>query len=73
MFYPLGPEVSRHWFHVRQRRARLDEVLLPDTRVVHWYGSVKNQLLTDGIDSPYVRSHAARQLFSELALPFAEG
>lgn len=71
VFYPLGPEVSRHWFYVRGHRGRLQEVLLPETRVVHWYGSVKTDLLTSVIDPDYVRANARRQLFSELALPFA--
>jgi hypothetical protein len=71
VFYPLGPEISRHWFQVRGRRAPLDEVLLPDTRVVHWYGSVRTRALTERIDPPYVRANAGRQLFSALALPFA--
>jgi hypothetical protein len=71
VFYPLGPELSRHWFYLRDGRARLKQVLLPQTRVVHWYGSVKNQVLTSAIDPEYVRANAGRQLFSELALPFA--
>jgi hypothetical protein len=71
VFYPLGPEVSRHWFHLRGARAPLDEVLLPETRVVHWYGSVRTNVLTSRIDPAYVRAHASRQLFSALALPFA--
>jgi hypothetical protein len=71
VFYPLGPEVSRHWFHVRGSGGRLRDVLLPETRVVHWYASVKNDVLTSVIDPDYVRANARRQLFSELALPFA--
>lgn len=71
VFYPLGPEVSRHWFHVRDGRAPLAKVLLPETRVVHWYGSIRTRTLTSRIDPDYVRANAGRQLFSELALPFA--
>jgi hypothetical protein len=70
VFYPLGPELSRHWFYLREG-GRLDKVLLPETRVVHWYGSVGNAALTSTIDPDYVRANARRQLFSELALPFA--
>jgi hypothetical protein len=73
VFYPLGPEVSRHWFYRRRGQARLDRVLLPETRVVHWYASVGNQKVTSVIDPAYVRANAGRQLFSELALPFAGG
>jgi len=71
VFYPLGPEISRHWFHLRRSAAPLAKVLLPDTRVVHWYGSIHTRDLTSRIDPAYVRAHAGRQLFSALALPFA--
>ena len=71
VFYPLGPEVSRHWFHLRGGRPLLAKVVLPETRVVHWYGSVRTRVLTSRIDPDYVRAHAGRQLFSALALPFA--
>ncbi|MES1164204.1 MAG: glycosyltransferase, partial [Verrucomicrobiota bacterium] len=72
VFYPLGPELSRHWFYLRGGQVSLARVLLPETRVVHWYGSVGNQKLTSAIDPAYVRANAGRQLFSRLALPFAE-
>ena len=71
VFYPLGPEISRHWFDVRGADAPLARVLLPETHVVHWYGSVRTRFLTSRIDPDYVRAHAGRQLFSALALPFA--
>jgi hypothetical protein len=71
VFYPLGPELSRHWFYLRGGGERLPDVLRPETRVVHWYGSVKNAMLTSAIDPDYVRKNARRQLFSQLALPFA--
>jgi hypothetical protein len=38
VFYPLPPEISEHWFRIG-RSVRLDAVLLPETRVVHWYAS----------------------------------
>lgn len=71
VFYPLGPEVSRHWFHLGRGTAPLARVLFPETRIVHWYGSVGNQKLTERIDPAYVKANASRQLFSQLALPFA--
>ena len=71
VFYPLGPEMSRHWFHLRAGRARdLQRVLLPETRVVHWYSSADSGRVTARIDPAYVRDNAERQLFSALALPF---
>jgi hypothetical protein len=72
VFYPLGPEISRHWFHVRGGAgSSLAKALLPDTHVVHWYGSLRTRVLASRIDPDYVRAHAACQLFSALALPFA--
>jgi glycosyl transferase-like sugar-binding protein len=70
VFYPLGPEISVHWFR-QSRRVRLDEALLPETRLVHWYASVRTRAIVPGIDPAYVRAHASTQLFSALALPFA--
>ncbi len=71
VFYPLGPEISLHWFR-RGRHPRLDDVLLPTTRLVHWYASVRTREIVPHIDPAYVRAHAATQLFSALALPFID-
>jgi mannosyltransferase OCH1-like enzyme len=42
-FYPLGPEVSRHYF---RRRARPDlvaqRILRPETSALHWYSSLSD-------------------------------
>ena len=69
VFFPLGPEISQHWFRMR-RTLPLDEVLEPDTRVVHWYASVRTRRLVPKIDPDYVRANAEHQLFSALARPF---
>ncbi len=68
VFYPLAPEISRFWFRTCRRPA-LDEILLPETRIVHWYSSVRNRAVVDRIDPAFVRQHHARQRFSALALP----
>lgn len=68
VFYPLGPEISEHWFRIRRELPPLEQVIGPDTRVVHWYASVRTQKLVPRIDAAYVRAHAKRQLFSALAL-----
>ncbi|HEY2590188.1 MAG TPA: glycosyltransferase [Steroidobacteraceae bacterium] len=65
VFYPLAPEISEHWFRV-SRRVRLDAVLSRDTRVVHWYASVRTQSKIAAIDPSYVRRHRDRQLYSAL-------
>ena len=67
VFYPLGPEVSEHWFRMRDR-ADLDEVLAPTTRVIHWYASVRTKAIVPHIDAAYVETHAPHQLFSAAAI-----
>lgn len=71
VFYPLGPEISEHWFRLG-RRARLTGLLEPRTRVVHWYASVRTRDIVPQIGPAYVRRHAGRQLFSALAAPFVD-
>ncbi len=71
-FYPLGPEISIHWFR-HTRRARLAEVLQPETRLVHWYASVRTRDILPAINPDYVRARAGTQLFSALAAPFVDG
>jgi hypothetical protein len=71
VFFPLGPEISEHWFR-EARHVDLAQVLSPDTRLVHWYGSVRTKHLVPRIDPDYVRAHAQHQLWSALALPFTE-
>lgn len=69
LFYPLGPEISRHWFRVKHlRTVDLSTVLDPATVVVHWYASVRNRAIVDRMDAAFVRAHASRQLLSALAL-----
>ncbi|HRE92375.1 MAG TPA: glycosyltransferase [Myxococcota bacterium] len=53
VFYPLGPEISQHWFKPA-RRLRLDEMVRPETRVVHWYASVRCAEILPVIDRAWV-------------------
>ena len=66
VFYPLPPEISEHWFRIG-RNVRLDAVLSAETRVVHWYASVRTKARVAQIDPDYVRNHRESQLFSALA------
>lgn len=68
VFYPLGPEISEHWFRLRQEVA-LPSVLAPQTRVVHWYASVRTRAIVPRVDAGYVRRHRHDQLFSALVEP----
>lgn len=70
MFYPLPPEISEQWFRL-QRHLDVSSVLLPDTRIVHWYASVRTRDWVPRIDPSFVRAHADRQMISQLCLPFA--
>lgn len=69
-FFPLGPEISTHWFR-KANPEDLARIVAPSTCLVHWYGSVRTKHLVAKIDPDYVRAHARQQLFSALALPFA--
>ena len=71
-FYPLAPVISDHWFKVRPRVPALDDVLDPETFVVHWYASILAAEILPFINADYVRQHSDRQLFSALALPLLD-
>lgn len=58
VFYPLGPEISAHWFRPT-RRVDLTTMVLPETRVVHWYASVRADHLVPTLDRAWVRTNAA--------------
>ncbi|HEY7979693.1 MAG TPA: glycosyltransferase [Rhizomicrobium sp.] len=64
-FYPLPPEISEHWFRIG-RDVRLNEVLLAETRIVHWYASVRTKSRVALIAPDYVREHRNHQLYSAL-------
>ena len=71
VFYPLGPELSQHWFRL-DGSARLAEVLTPATHVVHWYASVRTRELVPTVTPRWVERNRERQLLSSLlfqALP----
>jgi hypothetical protein len=65
VFYPLPPEISEHWFRIG-RGVRLGAVLSAETRVAHWYASVRTKSQVALIDPAYVREHRERQLYSAL-------
>lgn len=65
VFYPLPPEISEHWFRIGHD-VRLNDVLSAETRVVHWYASVRTKSRVAQIDPKYVREHRDRQLYCAL-------
>jgi hypothetical protein len=64
-FYPLGPEISEHWFKSRPG-VRLADAIGPETLLVHWYASVRTAPYVARIDRAWIREHADRELFSAL-------
>lgn len=65
VFYPLGPEISEHWFKTRAR-VRLEDAVRPETLLVHWYASVRTEPYVSRIDREWIDAHAGRELFSTL-------
>ena len=71
VFYPLGPEISEHWFRINGNPV-IDEVIAPETVLVHWYASVRTKHIVPKINSEYIRTNATRQLFSRMASRLCE-
>ncbi|MDX2055474.1 MAG: glycosyltransferase [Polyangiaceae bacterium] len=70
-FYPLGPEISEHWFR-SQRPLALSEMLDDSTLSVHWYASVRTANYTRDITAESIRRDAGHQPYAALAEPFIE-
>ena len=68
-FFPIGPEVSQHWFR-EHTAVELDEMLFDETRVIHWYASVRTKAIIPKIDPSFIRRHADSIAFCRAALPF---
>ena len=71
-FYPLGPEISQHWFR-DGTAAVVDELVQPETRVVHWYASVRTNAIVPTVDAAWVRAHADRVAIAALCERYAGG
>ncbi|MBO7383728.1 MAG: hypothetical protein J6U07_03825 [Fibrobacter sp.] len=67
-FYPLGPEISAHWFKPKTSN-KLDELILKDTCVVHWYNSVEGRFLHTKVSAEWVKENPTTA-FSELSKEF---
>jgi hypothetical protein len=64
-FYPLGPEISMHWFR-RDSAEHLGELVGPRTFVVHWYSSLEKNLAKP-ISASWIREDVERTAFAALA------
>ena len=69
VFYPVGPEISEHWFRAGSS-ARAGDLVRPETLVVHWYASVRTKAIIPLVDRTWVKNNSHRIAFAELALPF---
>jgi len=64
-FYPVGPDISVHLFRKGSAK-RLDKILLPQTRIVHWYNSVEKVYLRQQLNLKWIESHPT-SAFAKLA------
>jgi Glycosyltransferase sugar-binding region containing DXD motif len=64
-FSPLPPEISEHWFRIG-RPGPMAAVLAEDTRVVHWYASIRSRSFVAHISPAYIQENRGRQLYSQL-------
>jgi hypothetical protein len=69
-FYPLGPEVSIHWFSPASAR-RIDDMVRTRTHVVHWYSSLESRLSSGPLTRSWVTQHATTA-FARLAAPYLD-
>jgi hypothetical protein len=64
-FYPLGPEISRHYLRPRQdAREAARRIVHTDTHVIHWYASVSELA---HYDEARVLSERGQSVFAQLA------
>ncbi|NPD65197.1 glycosyl transferase [Lichenicola cladoniae] len=65
VFSPLAPEISAHWFRTG-RTVPLAAILSTETRIVHWYASVRTHARVASITPESVLKNRHRQLYSAL-------
>lgn len=69
-FYPVGPEMSLHYFRYYSDPGRVSAQLLDEeTTVIHWYASVADLL---ALGSESVRAAGASSVYSHLCRPYAD-
>ena len=68
-FYPVGPEISQHWF--REGGAADAEAMIEErTHVIHWYASVRTREVVPKITPDFVAERAGSLAFCKLAQPY---
>ena len=71
VFFPLGPEISQHWF--RQGTAdSLDEILSPETAIIHWYASVRTKAIVPKLSPDTIRADRHNNALCRMASEFLD-
>ena len=68
-FFPIGPEVSQHWFRVNTAQD-YSSMIFESTILIHWYASVRTKKIVPQITPQFVKDHADSLAFCRAALPF---
>jgi hypothetical protein len=55
-FYPLGPEISRHWFYPHEKK-NSSGFTYSNTYVIHWYHSVEKKFLNQELTPILLEQH----------------
>jgi hypothetical protein len=71
-FFPLGPEISEHWFK-STKRLDVESMLGPDAYLVHWYASVRTKHIVPTLNRETIRAQAQSVALSALASRFLDG
>lgn len=71
VFYPLGPEVSQHWFRTGSA-PDTEHMVDPKTVCLHWYASVRTRTIVPKLEPDFIRRNADQLAFCKLAQPFVE-
>jgi len=70
-FYPLGPEISQHWF--RQGTGDTsEEMLSAETYIIHWYASVRTKAVVPTLDPVTIRAGADKTALCRAASLFLD-
>ncbi len=70
-FYPLGPEISQHWFR-RGTAQSLDDMVGPDTSIIHWYASVRTKTTVPTLDPATIAAQADETALCRAAARFLD-
>ena len=70
-FYPLGPEISQHWFRAGTAES-LERMVSPDTYVIHWYASVRTKAVVPTLDPATIGAQADETALCRAAAGFLD-